>query len=171
MGAKIMIKYLSMLLCIFFFSCKTGSIVKYENLDFSEEGIKELCTEDNQRNVFLFSTIQYSINGTYDLIFHFFSRTDNFFDNYEIESITLYDEYNNILFIKDLITADLHDTEPSINSLNKLYEKVLWVEDCFLTREEIQQNKKQYLLEYSINGKKVYEKLIRREKKYLLTAT
>lgn len=151
-------------LCFICFSCKTGSIITYENNDFNKTELNHFKINED---VYITADIKYVGDNNYGLIFHVYSSRD-FFENITLQSLKLKDENNILLFEKDSINILIHNNKSFFDSVINLYQRSFLISDYYLTNQEIQMNKKFYILEYSVNEQKKMEKLTKKEDKYII---
>lgn len=153
-------------LCLIFMSCKTGSIVTYDNPDFVKD---KLYNFQINKDLYITADIKYVVED-YGIIFHVYSSKDSF-ENLIIQSLKLIDESGVLFETNDEINVLVTSGKSFFDSSTNLYQRSFLISCCHLSSQEIQQRKKFYTLEYFIKNKQKIEKLIRKEEKYLITST
>lgn len=152
--------------CFLFISCNIGRLIIYTNPNFEKTRLNEFQIDDD---VYITVDIKYT-GENYGLIFHVYSPKDSF-KNLTVQSLRLEDENGVVLFERNFINVAIEGDDSFFDSKNNLYERVFTPQDCYLSKQKIQEKKTFYNLEYYVNGINKKEKLIRKEEVYLLTET
>lgn len=148
-------------------SCKTASLVNFENENFEKFKNNTLSLQILPEE-FYFSRILTAIRV--DFVFRRFSKTNNF-NEIIMQNITIQDDSGNIIYRNELPYLQVYD---EVETLNECGYKIYY---CEIPQEEFDRNilknykTKFIILSFEINGKQYSEKLKRVEKKYLITRT
>jgi len=155
--------------CVMFsiLSCKTAAIVNFETSSFEQFKTGSLSLKQLPEE-FYFARIL-TANCVDIVIFKFSEK--NRFEDIVAKNIVVNDDNGNLIYKRDYLILNSYD---SIDAINNCHYKTYFYEFPHeeFDRIALRNYKTKYIiLNFEINGVKYSEKLIRNEKKYIVSRT